>query len=110
MVNSSSDACWWSTLTSRPPVSYIPRLIVPSKGGGTKLIRTLGVGVAVAIAVGTAVTDADSIGVGDIVASGDGDGVVDSWAIATNIGPAIAKHAIRNAQPGIRITNDNNAN
>jgi hypothetical protein len=68
----------------------MPRLIVPSRGGGTKLMRTLrtigdGEGVAAGAVEGTSegVVDAVAEGVGEIVSEGTAGVVGISWALTS---------------------------
>ena len=74
----------------------MPRLIVPSIGGGTKLMRTLRVadGTGIAGGVGDAVADGSSVGADDAVEEADGVGVGDSCASATVAAQIVKSDAI----------------
>lgn len=71
----------------------MPRLIVPSSGGGTKLIRTLLAGEGEGVCVGTGEGMSDSAGVIElegVSCIGDGVEVDDSCALAIEIKAAVS--------------------
>src|SRR5204862_2698265 len=85
----------------------MPRLIVPSNGGGTKLTRTLLAGEADGVCTGAGGAVMDSSG--EIDRAGDSSGVADAIGLGDSCAAAIAmaRHAaaIRSAQCTIRDSN-----
>ena len=85
----------------------MPRLIVPSNGGGTKLTRTLLAGEADGVCTGAGGAVMDSSG--EIDRAGDSSGVADAIGLGDSCAAAIpmASHAaaMRNAQCAIRDSN-----
>src|SRR5213592_3362444 len=85
----------------------MPRLIVPSNGGGTKLTRTLLAGEADGVCTGAGGAVMDSSG--EIDRAGDSSGVADAIGLGDSCAAAIpmASHAvaIRNPQSTIRDSN-----
>src|SRR5436309_13413030 len=85
----------------------MPRLIVPSIGGGTKLMRTVLAGEATGVCSGASGGEGDPSG--EINGAGDSAGITEEVGVGDSCAAAIATKihaaAIRNPQSAIRNSN-----